>query len=304
MRLLLLTDDYLPHWGGSRVYYHELLSRMARRGDCVCVATRRRAGSSEFDAAQPYQVVRAPLPEAAWLRPLRLQALPTYVGLVWLALRATWRMLRTGGRPDSVLAGELVPTGPVAALLAFLLRRPLIVFTHAEGPATLARTRWQSRLARWVCGRAVAVVVSSDTARASLVGMLHVADNKIQTILPGVGEEHFDERWRAQPGEHAHDEPGRPRLLSVGRLIARKGHATVIEALPALLERLPGLVYRIVGTGPLEATLCEQARRCGVADHVEFVRADPAEDLLREYCEADCFVLPNRDDPATGDTDT
>jgi glycosyltransferase involved in cell wall biosynthesis len=76
MRLLLLTDDYLPHWGGSRVYYHELLSRMARRGDCVCVATRRRAGSSEFDAAQPYQA-RPASPKQTRVLTCPGRALPT-----------------------------------------------------------------------------------------------------------------------------------------------------------------------------------------------------------------------------------
>ncbi|HUT25137.1 MAG TPA: glycosyltransferase family 4 protein [Sumerlaeia bacterium] len=293
MRLLLLTDDYLPHPGGSRVYYHNLLLHL--EGTETLVLTRRRAGDRDFDRAQPYRIERRRLEEAAWLRPVRLQFLPVYGGLLWSGLRAMRRF-----RPDVVAAGEVVPTGPVAALLAALFRRPLLLFTHAEAPATLSRTRWQSRLARWVCRRARRIVVSSGHARDLLGELWHVPEEKIEVLIPGVAEEHFDEAYLAKPCA----DPSRPRrILSVGRLVARKGHSIVLEALPALLERFPGLEYTIVGEGPLEGELRETVERLGLGDTVRFTgRLDP-QDLLREYARSDCFALPNVDDPATGDTE-
>jgi phosphatidylinositol alpha-1,6-mannosyltransferase len=292
MRIALITDDFLPHRGGSRVYYHHLMARLADLEPLVL--TRRREGDAEFDGAQPYRIVRCGLREAGWLRPVRLQHLPLYANLVRHALGAVRRH-----RPDVILAGELVPTGPVAALLAWILRRPLVVFTHAEGPPTLARTRWQSGLARWVCRRATVAIAASDNARTGLVEALGVARDKVRVVLPGVGDDHFDQRFLATPCARATPY----RLLSVGRLVSRKGHRTLIEAMPRIRQRVPDLRCTIVGEGPMEADLRKTIERLDLTDRVELVGGLSDADLLRAYAQSDCFVQPNRDDPATGDTE-
>jgi phosphatidylinositol alpha-1,6-mannosyltransferase len=293
MRILLITDDYLPHRGGSRVYYHNLL--LCLDGIERIVLTRARRGTAEFDRRQPYRVIRCHFREWPALRPLKLQFLPVYLRLFWSAMRTVFRH-----RPDVIVAGELVPTGPVAALLCMLFRKPLVLFTHAEAPATLSRTRGQSRLARWVCRRAQAIVVSSDYGKRKLTDLWRVPEDKITVLTPAVGEEHLDPAHVAAPCAH----PDRPRrLLSVGRLVRRKGHLTVLQALPQVLREIPDLEYTIAGAGPLENELKATAARLGLQDKVRFLGvADPA-DLLREFAGSDCFVLPNADDPVTGDTE-
>jgi len=288
MRIALITDDFLPHRGGSRVYYHHLMRELADLEPLV--VTRRREGDEAFDRAQPYEVVRCRLREARWLRPIRMQQMPVYATL----LRHGSRALRRH-RPDVVMAGELVPTGPVAARIARGLGRPLVVFTHAEGPATLARTRWQSRLVRRVCRHAAIVVAGSDNARDGLIDAFGVERDKIRVVLPAVGDEHFDDEHIARPCSSN----GPRRVLSVGRLIARKGHRTLIEA----MSRVPDARCTIVGEGPLESELRETIDRLGLGDRVGLAGGLGDDDLLEAFARSDCFVLPNRDDPATGDTE-
>ncbi len=300
MRLLLLTDDYLPHQGGSRVYYHHLLESLT--GAEAHVLTRRRAGDAELDRTLPYRVWRYNLEEWPRLRPLRLQFLPVYLSLLWHG----WRVARQV-RPDLLVAGELVPTGPVAVLLSWLLRLPLVVFTHAEGPSTLARTRYQSRLASWVCRRAQWVIAASENARQGLCDLLGVPEWKIQIILPAVGEEHFDDRYRATPFPETPDaapSPARPiRLLSVGRLIQRKNHAGLLRALPEVLRQAPQLTCTIAGEGPEAENLLRLRSELKLDSAVEFIGPVSGEALLERYAQSDCFVLPNMDDPETGDTE-
>ncbi|HPS00193.1 MAG TPA: glycosyltransferase family 4 protein [Candidatus Sumerlaeota bacterium] len=300
MRLLLLTDDYLPHQGGSRVYYHHLLESLD--GAEAHVLTRHRAGDAELDRTFPYRVWRCDLEEEPRLRPLRLQFLPVYLSLLWHG----WRVARQV-RPDLLVAGELVPTGPVAVLLGWLLRCPLVVFTHAEGPSTLARTRYQSRLARWVCRRAQWVIAASENARQGLRDLLAVPDWKIQILLPAVGEEHFDERYRATPFPETPDatpSPARPiRLLSVGRLIQRKNHAGLLRALPEVLRQAPHLTCTIAGEGPEQENLLRLRAELRLEAVVEFIGPVSGEALLERYAQSDCFVLANIDDPETGDTE-
>jgi len=291
MRLLFLTDNYLPHLGGSRVYYHNLFSHL--RDVDICVLTRRQEGDLAFDRKQSYHILRCPLEESPRLERLHLQALPLYKNLLRYALKVARRF-----HPDVIAAGELVPTGPVAATLAKLSRRPFLVFTHAEGPATIGRTRWQSKLASWVCGQARRVIAASGNARDGLLQYQRVPWGKIEVMLPGVGEEHFDEQYAATPCAAE-----RRQLLSVGRLVPRKGHLVLLQALPEIVSQVPNLCLTIVGTGPLEGELRDTCRRLGLGERVRFAGRLEEKDLLRAYSQSDCFALPNSDDPETGDTE-
>jgi len=83
-------------------------------------------------------------------------------------------------------------------------------------------------------------------------------------------------------------------LLSVARLIPRKGIDTVIRALPRLA---PDVEYRVVGSGPDEARLRRLARTHGVADRVRFLGRLDDQALASEYARCTLFVLPARRTP-------
>ncbi|MFO1060267.1 MAG: glycosyltransferase [Dongiaceae bacterium] len=97
-------------------------------------------------------------------------------------------------------------------------------------------------------------------------------------------------------------DPGRPiALLSVGRAVPKKG----LDDLLAALARLPpGLAWRLVhvGGGPLAAGLKQQAAALGLAERIEWLGAQPQEEVLRRYRAADLFVLASRI-AADGDRD-
>ena len=83
-----------------------------------------------------------------------------------------------------------------------------------------------------------------------------------------------------------------PVIVTTARLTLQKDHATLIGALPAVLARHPACRLWLIGAGPQELMLKEQAAALGVADVVSFMgyRADVS-DLLAA---ADLFVLPSR----------
>ncbi len=294
MRLLWLTDDYLPHYGGSRVYYHELITHLGADAD-VTVLTKRRQGDAAFDAEQDYAITRCRLESVRWLRILRLQFLPIYFTLFFRGLKLMRQL-----RPDWVVAGELLPTGLVGVMLAWLFKRRLLVFTHAEGPATLARTRLQSRLARWVVRHADAVVAASDNAAEGLVEYMGAKPEKVTTILPGVGDAHFDEHFRAQPFKQASESI---KILSVGRLVERKGHVVLLEALKLVREECVGVRLTIVGQGAEEEVIRKRVEDLGLGANVDLATDIEQDALMRHYADSDLFVLCNHDIPERGDTE-
>ena len=82
-----------------------------------------------------------------------------------------------------------------------------------------------------------------------------------------------------------------PHLLSVGRLVPKKGFPVLLDALARLSDR--GLAFRctIGGTGPLESTLREQVHRLRLDDRVEFRGAISEGALAVLYREVDLFAL-------------
>jgi len=68
---------------------------------------------------------------------------------------------------------------------------------------------------------------------------------------------------------------GPPAIASIGRLERYKGHHRVIAAFPYVLEREPAARLMVVGTGPYEPQLREQANHLGIARSVDFTSTPP-----------------------------
>ena len=80
-------------------------------------------------------------------------------------------------------------------------------------------------------------------------------------------------------------------VLTVGRLVDKKGHRYVLPAIAALRQEIPGLVYRIVGDGHNRAALEAQAVELGIADCCHFLGAMTSDAIRDEYARCDVFVL-------------
>ncbi|OGJ80058.1 hypothetical protein A2454_00910 [Candidatus Peribacteria bacterium RIFOXYC2_FULL_55_14] len=87
---------------------------------------------------------------------------------------------------------------------------------------------------------------------------------------------------------------GEPRLLTVGRLVPRKGVAWFLsEVLPLLLQEYPRLHYTVVGTGPQEKLIKKIVREKGLEDAVTLAGAVSDKCRNQLFVESDCFVVPN-----------
>jgi glycosyltransferase involved in cell wall biosynthesis len=84
-------------------------------------------------------------------------------------------------------------------------------------------------------------------------------------------------------------EPG--RILSIGRLVPKKGFDILIEALRILAQRRVDFTCDIVGDGPLRQPLESAAQRAGLAERVSFRGARLQDELVDAYRRASLFVL-------------
>ncbi|MFZ5651476.1 MAG: 1,4-alpha-glucan branching protein domain-containing protein [Bacillota bacterium] len=90
---------------------------------------------------------------------------------------------------------------------------------------------------------------------------------------------------------------GGPRLMFLGRLVPEKGVQVLIEALPMIMEKYPGVVLTVAGRGPYEADLRELAGRFGVVSNVDFIGFVNDEGRNQLLAESSVAVFPSIYEP-------
>jgi len=82
------------------------------------------------------------------------------------------------------------------------------------------------------------------------------------------------------------------RLLTVARLVEKKGYPYGIKAINSLIKQGYDIEYHIIGCGDKKVQLQQQVEECGIKDHVEFLGHVSDERLQKELSEAAAFILP------------
>lgn len=283
---LLLADSFLPHGGGSRTYYYHLFREWTP--DRVTILTKKVPGWKEFDSRESneyFQIVRRfqPVPSA------RYSQIPKAVPpLIQAIARAQSQ------RVDVVHSGDLFPQGLIALLLKRVWGLPYVAFCHGEEVAQTDRFRYQPSIRNRIYLSADAVVANAEYARNRLLN-IGVESDRIYKITPGVDCNVFSP---GQPDSGLQDRFGlrnRFVLLTVARLIPRKGHDMVLKAIANLASEFPDIRYLIVGLGPEERNLRQLATNLGIAEKVVFAGFVPDRQLPDCYRVSDVVVMPNRE---------
>jgi glycosyltransferase involved in cell wall biosynthesis len=171
------------------------------------------------------------------------------------------------------------------AIAAWMARVPAVVNTR-HGPATSFGRAYQERYFRAVLPLTDRVVFVCEDSRRHLVEKRGLASRKSAVILNGIELGAFLEK----PAAPMTALP-RVRFGAVGRMVPVKAHSILIDAFAQLSRKLPEAELRIVGGGPLEDKLKEQARKAGLDNRIRIEGLNHRiADVLREL---DIFVLPS-----------
>lgn len=297
--LLVLASTY-PRWQGDPEpgFVHELCKRLADRFEVTALVP----DAPGADADGPLDGVDIVRYRYA-LR--RMQTLVNDGGIANNLRRARWkwlllpgfvlgqylaaRRLLATGRFAAIHAHWLVPQGLVARGIAGRGGIPYVVTSHG-GDLFGLRGRLMTALKHRAAAGAAAMTVVSSAMReeAARIGL---QPPRIEVLPMGVD---FKARFVADPGIARE----RDRLLFVGRLVPKKGLRHLLDAMPAVLTRRPHIVLDIIGFGPEEPALREQAARLGITSQVRFLGAMPQHELPAHFRRASVFVAPFVRDPS------
>ena len=134
--------------------------------------------------------------------------------------------------------------------------------------------------------RAEAVVTISEYNRRYLSDQLGSLNGKVRCIYNGLDLTRF--KFRLPSVRHS----PHPVILSVGRLIEKKGFSDLIAAAAILRQRDRRFQIEIIGTGPLRSNLRTQVHKLGLEDHVRLLGAQPQEIVRLTLERATLFALP------------
>jgi phosphatidylinositol alpha-1,6-mannosyltransferase len=115
----------------------------------------------------------------------------------------------------------------------------------------------------------------------------------VSVLYPGADVDAFRPDLPFEDLKERHGVAGRPLVVCVSRLVARKGQDVLIEAMPRILRREPDAALLIVGDGPDRARLEALARAAPAGSVVLAGQASEA-DLPRYYRAGDVFAMPCR----------
>jgi len=182
-----------------------------------------------------------------------------------------------------------------------LTGRPVMIYAHGEELTGWGRGK-KFKMMCFVMRKANWILSNSDNTRDILVSLLGVKPHRIVLTYPTVDENRFRPGRPCDDLREAIGVKGEKKLiLSVGRLLRRKGFDNVIRSLPLLLRQGVDIEYALIGIGDDLAYLQELANELDVSKRVHFLGHVSYEDLPRWYNACEMFVMPNRD--IDGDTE-
>jgi len=164
---------------------------------------------------------------------------------------------------------------------------PVVSFIHGQELAILGPQKIRAALAS-----SKLIIAISGFTRDTLISDFKVPSGKIAVLNPGFKQELLKVETQPQKIRTKYKLQKKFVILTISRLIKRKGHATVLNSLAHLKQAGYGnFSYLIVGRGPEEATLKDLIRDLNLEDTVNFVGYTPDEDLPSFYDACDVFVM-------------
>lgn len=268
---LLVTNDFPPKIGGIQNYLWELWRRLPPDG--VTVLTTPYRGAATFDAAAPMRIVRTREP----------------VLLPRPSLARRIRSLASETGAEMVLLDPALPLGALGPRLGLSYG----VVLHGAEVAIPARLPGLTTLMARILRSASVIVSAGGYAAAEAARCAGIA-LPIVEVPPGVDTERFvpldPDMRRSIRSRHGFDDS--PLVVSLSRLVPRKGFDTVIAAASALAADHRGLAVAIAGAGRDRARLERLAQ--GSAATIRFLGRVGADELPQVMAMGDVFAAPCR----------
>ncbi len=278
-RLLCITNDFGPRAGGIETFVIGLIER-APFGSTI-VYTSAQPDSEEYDRI--------------WFEKYGVEVIRDRSKILLPSPRvlAILKKLVRDRQIPRVFFGAAAPLGLLSQGLRKAGVKRIVALTH--GHEVWWSKVWPFSWAMRRIGRGVDVLTYlGEFTRNAISRLLDTDDAKAMVrIAPGIDTTHFAPVDATNLRKEL-ELSDKKVIVSVGRLVHRKGQDTLVESLPTILAKVPNAHLLFVGVGPHLEYIHKRAIQLGVLNHISFAGRVKYQELPEFICVGDVFAMPSR----------
>ena len=278
-KILCITNDFGPRAGGIETFVIGLIERLPFGSVIVYTSAQESSAPYDLKLLQDFGV--------EVVRDKSKILLPT-PGVAYCV-----NALVRERKITTVFFGAAAPLGLLSRGLRRAGVKEIVALTHGHEvwwskvfPFTLA----MKSISRQVN---TLTYLGEFTRNAISKSVTKIAAQSMVKIAPGIDTDHFS----PQDARELRNELGlteKKVIVSVGRLVHRKGQDVLIEAMPAIIRDVPEAHILMIGEGPYRSYLENRVKALEIQERVTFIGRIQYADLPRYICAGDLFVMPSR----------
>lgn len=284
MKTLIITLEYPPQIGGVASYTYNLAKNIS--AEDVVVYAPKMKGDMEFDRKNKWKVARA--------NPFFWFMWPRWIRMLW----QVWSLVKKE-KIRLIYAHHALPVGYIAYLLKKLKKIPYIVFFHGTD-LELGIKNKKNKLKK-ICASAEKIVVNSNYLKNKFQSAFEDLKKEMAVVYPCPDEIFLqpisEVELKKLKSQLALE--GKKVIITVARMTEGKGYPHLIRLLPKILEKVPNLVWLIIGDGSKKDEIIKSIQKNYLQNVVRFIGKLPYTELPKYYQLADLMVLLTHPDESS-----
>ena len=277
--VLFVTNDFGPRAGGIETFIIGLIQR--RPFGQTIVYTSFQENSAQFDAD--------------WLANYGVRVIRDRSKILLPTPRVALHLRRII-KKEGIKTAAFGAAAPLGLLSASMKRAGVVrtvALTHGHEVWWAKVFPFNLLLRRIGSTVDVLTYLGEFTRKAISKALTTKAQSAMVKIAPGIDVEHFIPT-DASPLRDSLGLTDKKVIVSVGRLVHRKGQDHLIEAMPEILKTVPRAHLLLVGEGPYRERLQKLVHQHKLESSVTFIGRIQYQDLPMYICVGDIFAMPSR----------
>lgn len=291
MNIVIVAIDFKPNIGGVAEYTHQIAYHLHLAGDNVLVLSKKMEKDKDFDSTCPYKIKRYDYDSLKFSRVRRYQAIKN------IAIEHS---------ANVIISNAFLSETSLCYIVSKFKNIPYCIFAYGmefnkkfdlgrDLKGIFATLKERLYIILSLKGANRVFCVSNFTQK--LVENHGVSHSRTLILFPGLSKSYLATAIKKLnfPLIERLKLHNKQVVLTISRLIERKGIDKAIRAMEIVRKKIPNIIYIIVGDGPYRSNLEKLAEKLNLQDNVIFTGYVREEEKSSYYNVANMFVMPNRE---------
>jgi len=294
MTKVFVAIDFPPEKGGIHDYAYGLISQIP--SEEVTVLTNKiedTVESNQFDRKADFEIIR----KRIYWNSNKVLLILSQVILILQLIILKWRR-----KTSEIHFVNVFPVGVAGPFMKAFFGVKYFPYVHGLDVMGMVNSRLFPLL-MMILKRSDKVIANSQYTKSKLIE-LGIHEHQIVIIPPGLNVSKLS--GAAESVEDVRDKydlHGKKVMITVSRLVERKGHDVTLKAIRQVIRHIPDLKYLICGDGPYRGELERLVNQYGLDSIVVFTGGITDQELHQLYECSDIFIMPSRDIKEKGDVE-